>query len=288
LTRGLQAGSQREEAQTDARIDAMQAAVETPAADNAVLWQSFPKGARYGSLLHDLLEWQAQQGWPLAQAQSQADSPQQQAWQMWVSRKTRGLNLPQPALDMLPDWVRAIMSTPLPVAPHAPAVPPLVLSHLKPEAQWPEMEFNITVSSLAADDIDRWIQQQVLPGLTRPALQARVLQGMLTGFMDLVCEHAGRYWVLDYKSNWLADYDTESLNAAIVDKRYEVQYVLYVLALHRLLKSRLPGYDYDTHVGGAVYVFVRGIDSATAGVHSCKPPWALIDQLDRAFAGAPS
>ena len=286
LTRGLQAGSQREEAQTDARIDAMQDLVETPVVENTALWQNFPKGARYGSLLHDMLEWQAQQAWPLAPAQGQSDSLKQQAWQMFLNRKTRGLNLPQSAQDMLPDWVRAIVSTPLPVASPSRNVPPLVLCQLKPDNQWPEMEFNITVNQLTADSIDRWIQQHVLPTLKRPALQARVLQGMLTGFMDLVCEHAGLYWVLDYKSNWLADYDTGSLNAAIVDKRYEVQYVLYVLALHRLLKSRLPGYDYDTHVGGAVYVFVRGIDSATAGVHSFKPPLALIDQLDRAFAGA--
>lgn len=285
LTRGLQAGSQREEAQTDARIDAMQAPLETPPAEHAARWQSFPKGARYGSLLHDVLEWQAQQGWPLAPAHSQSDSLKQQAWQMFLHRKSRGLNLLQPAQDMLPDWVRAIVSTPLPVAQAGQPAPPLVLCHLTPECQWPEMEFQITVSPLAAETIDRWVQQHVLPGLKRPALQARALQGMLTGFMDLVCEHAGRYWVLDYKSNWLDSYDTDSLNAAIVDKRYEVQYVLYLLALHRLLKSRLPGYDYDTHIGGAVYVFVRGIDSTTAGVHSLKPPLALIEQLDRAFAG---
>ena len=108
---------------------------------------------------------------------------------------------------------------------------------------------------------------------------------MLTGFMDLVCTHAGRYWVLDYKSNWLTNYTDDVLNTAVLDKRYDVQYVLYVLALHRLLKSRLPGYDYDTHIGGAVYVFLRGIDGEGAGVHAMKPPRELVLQLDAAFAG---
>jgi exodeoxyribonuclease V beta subunit len=108
---------------------------------------------------------------------------------------------------------------------------------------------------------------------------------MLTGFMDLVFEHDGRYWVLDYKSNGLPNYQPTALNQAILNKRYDVQYVLYVLALHRLLSSRLRGYDYEQHVGGAVYVFVRGIRTDGAGVHMMKPPFSLIQQLDRAFAG---
>jgi len=61
--------------------------------------------------------------------------------------------------------------------------------------------------------------------------------------------------------------------------------VLYLLALHRLLSSRLPNYNYDTHIGGAVYVFLRGIQSTGAGVHGIKPPFELIVQLDSEFAG---
>jgi exodeoxyribonuclease V beta subunit len=67
-------------------------------------------------------------------------------------------------------------------------------------------------------------------------------------------------------------------------KRYEVQYVLYTLALHRLLTSRLPNYHYKTHMGGAIYVFLRGIDTPSAGVHALRPSWALIEQLDHLFA----
>jgi exodeoxyribonuclease V beta subunit len=63
-----------------------------------------------------------------------------------------------------------------------------------------------------------------------------------------------------------------------------VQYVLYILALHRLLKTRLAGYNFKQHIGGAVYVFLRGIDTPNAGVHALCPPFALIDQLDQLFA----
>ena len=111
-----------------------------------------------------------------------------------------------------------------------------------------------------------------------------MLQGMLTGFIDLVFQHDGRYWVLDYKSNGLPNYAPDTLNQAVLDKRYDVQYVLYLLALHRLLSSRLPDYNYDRHVGGAVYLFLRGLHSEGAGVHHIKPPLSLIQQLDLAFA----
>ena len=60
--------------------------------------------------------------------------------------------------------------------------------------------------------------------------------------------------------------------------------MLYLLALHRLLKARLPGYDYDRHVGGAVYLFLRGSRAPRGGVHFERPPKALIEALDRLFA----
>jgi exodeoxyribonuclease V beta subunit len=250
------------------------------------LWQSFPKGADYGSLLHDLLEWQAQQGWPLGLINTDSTSFTQQAWTSFITRKTRALQLPPRATAMLPDWISGVITTTLPLTGNAAHTKPLVLNQLTPEHQWPEMEFNITADAVNSEFIDKLIQHHVLPGRARPPLQARVLQGMLTGFMDLVCEHDKQFWVLDYKSNWLSSYEPAQLNAAVLDKRYDVQYVLYLLALHRLLSSRLANYDYNKHVGGAIYLFLRGIHTEGAGVHCIKPPLTLIDQLDQAFRGS--
>jgi exodeoxyribonuclease V beta subunit len=92
--------------------------------------------------------------------------------------------------------------------------------------------------------------------------------------------------VVDYKSNKLSDYAAVTLQEAVLNKRYEVQYVLYTLALHRLLKVRLPEYDYDQHMGGAVYIFMRGINQPGAGVHFQRPPQVLIETLDSLFAGS--
>jgi exodeoxyribonuclease V beta subunit len=146
------------------------------------------------------------------------------------------------------------------------------------------MEFNLEVNHVSATTLDQLIQSHVLEGTPRPALQTRVMQGMLTGSMDLVLQHDGRYWVVDYKSNKLPSYDPNTLQDAVLHKRYDVQYVLYTLALHRLLKVRLPGYDYGQHMGGAVYLFLRGIHAEGAGVHLHRPPQALIEALDALFA----
>ncbi len=105
------------------------------------------------------------------------------------------------------------------------------------------------------------------------------------GFADLVFEHDGRYWVLDYKSNWLGDgdaaYHPDALEAAMASHRYDVQAAIYLLALHRLLRSRLgAAYDPARQLGGAIYLFLRGINGPTRGCHLVAPPLELLDQLD--------
>jgi len=101
--------------------------------------------------------------------------------------------------------------------------------------------------------------------------------------MDVVFEHAGRYYVLDYKSNKLPGYTPSELAQGLLAHRYDVQLSLYLLALHRLLQARLPGYRCETHMGGAVYLFARGIDQPGAGVWAHRPSPAMLEALDVAF-----
>ena len=74
------------------------------------------------------------------------------------------------------------------------------------------------------------------------------------------------------------------MQQALLAHRYDVQYLLYVFALHRLLGARLPDYDYERHVGGALYLFLRGADADTQGVFATRPPRALIEALDALFS----
>jgi exodeoxyribonuclease V beta subunit len=153
-----------------------------------------------------------------------------------------------------------------------------------------EPEFHLEAHHVDVSHLDRLIQAHILPGQQRPALAAKQLNGMLKGFIDLLFEYNGKYYVLDYKSNWLGNtdtaYDNESLNQAILAKRYDVQYCLYLLATHRLLRYRLGDtYDYQQHMGGTLYYFIRGVNHSNAGCHFCLPDLTLIEQLDLLFRG---
>ena len=121
------------------------------------------------------------------------------------------------------------------------------------------------------------------------------IDGFLRGFVDLVVEHAGRWYVIDYKSNWLGpsreDYSREAVAAAMRASAYPLQYLLYLVALHRHLGLRLPGYDYERHVGGVFYLFVRGMDPAAGterGVWFDRPAASFVRGLDGLFRGDPA
>jgi exodeoxyribonuclease V beta subunit len=73
--------------------------------------------------------------------------------------------------------------------------------------------------------------------------------------------------------------------ASILEHRYDLQFVIYLVALHRLLQQRLPNYNYESDVGGCIYYFLRGYQSESQGVFSAKPPLSLIEAVDAIFAG---
>ena len=89
------------------------------------------------------------------------------------------------------------------------------------------------------------------------------VEGYLKGFIDLIFEHEGRFYIVDYKSNSLADYAPENLMPTMADSHYYLQYLLYSIALHRYLKKRVAGYSWDTHIGGVYYLFIRGMSASS-------------------------
>lgn len=234
----------------------------------------FPKGAQPGTFLHDLLEWCARAGF-------QTVLKQPDALRAWITQRCVAHRWTA-WVDPLCDWLPQLLTTPLPVDGGA-------LRLCEVDTARAEMEFWIETQQLDLQALDDAVVAHTLSGRPRPRLAPDSLTGMLKGFMDLVFEHDGRYYVADYKSNWLGEdesaYTPQAMEAAIRANRYDLQYVLYLFALHRLLQSRLPDYDYDCHVGGAVYLFVRGIAAPTAGVHFERPPLALMHTLDQLFSG---
>ncbi len=153
-----------------------------------------------------------------------------------------------------------------------------------------EMEFH-----LPANGLDRTRLGKVLAehGYGNPFTtgNATPVNGFLRGFIDLVARHQGRWYVIDYKSNWLGGdmkhYNASNIAASVNKHGYQLQYLLYLLALHRWLRLRLPDYDYQRHVGGALYLFLRGMDPARPGYSVCRDASsaACINALDACFAG---
>ncbi|OIQ65797.1 RecBCD enzyme subunit RecB [mine drainage metagenome] len=285
----MPAASEHDERLQDAQVDS--ASIEPAAAPDTLLalavpFNDFAAGARYGTLLHDLLEWQARNGWPagVCGAADAAPTALQGDWQALLARQCQNLDVPADQQAMLDGWVRQIVTTNLPVMQVDKAKSTIELAAIESLDSWPEMGFSLPVQQLHSGQLDALIASHLWPQLARVALQPRQLQGMVTGFMDLVLRHQGRYYVLDYKSNKLPGYAGAQLQQAMLAHRYDVQAALYLLALHRLLKSRLPGYDYDLHVGGALYLFLRGIDQPGCGLLQLQMPRTLIESLDAAFS----
>ena len=159
-----------------------------------------------------------------------------------------------------------------------------------------ELEFHFPVEGLDRERLAARLVKHGYPHpFARPAQDGSgdpqpPIHGFLRGYVDLVVEHAGRWYILDYKSNWLGpapgDYGPEALADAIRTGGYPLQYLVYLVALHRYLATRLPGYDYEHHVGGAFYLFVRGIDPAAGmrrGVYFDRPSAACLHAIDACF-----
>ncbi len=132
--------------------------------------------------------------------------------------------------------------------------------------------------------------------LTGAALGRQPLKGYLSGSVDAVLRIGGRYLVVDYKTNWLgdpaqpltaADYAPPRLVEAMLHSDYPLQALLYSVVLHRFLRWRLPGYAPEHHLGGVLYLFLRGmcgpqtpvVDGHPAGVFSWQLPASLITAL---------
>ena len=231
---------------------------------------TFPKGARPGTLLHSLFEtidFESAAGEPLAQHISTllAQDGFDESW-----------------AQVLQQQVEAVLDTPLETG----FGEPVRLRDLAPERKQVELEFFLPMGRVTAPALTALCQQHDPLSRGNKPLSFATVQGMLKGFIDLVFEWQGRWYLLDYKSNHLgmspADYSRPALEQAMVEHRYDLQYQLYSLALHRLLALRLPGYDFDQHFGGVFYLFLRGMPQG--GIFHTRPSRELVLGLDRLFS----
>jgi exodeoxyribonuclease V beta subunit len=271
--------------------------------------QQYLRGAKAGTFLHDTLEWAAEQGFasvlaePVSLQNYLLQQCQQQHW-LWLEPSSNcwqrrllvtdeselaSFDKAEQAIEPLYQWLLVLLQSQW----HCDNKPISLHSLALYKA---ELEFWFAASEVPTRAIDALLQQWLWPAEPRPALQPRTVNGMLKGFIDLTFELDGRYHVLDYKSNFIESghYSAENMRLIMLEKRYDLQAALYALALHRLLRSRLPDYDINQHLGSAWYWFVRGCPLAAAVEATETPPQGMLQlvippqlvlALDALFAG---
>lgn len=157
------------------------------------------------------------------------------------------------------------------------------LCELAPEARIAELEFHLALRGASTEAmLDLLHRHALLPGRHDFGVWTR-LSGLMNGKIDLTYRHAGCVYVMDYKSNDLSDYDPASLSRTMTASEYDLQALLYTLAVHRWMQLRMgAGYDYERDFGGVRYVFCRGLDTADAGrgIHVPRFPRALVEAVD--------
>jgi exodeoxyribonuclease V beta subunit len=238
---------------------------------------SLPRGAGPGVLIHELMEQCAQQGFQTVHADQQLRRQLIES----IFHHTDWIDQHDIIVEGLNRWLT------LPLLEDQ----EITLASLGKDHYQAEPEFLIGADDVDIQTLDRLVTRHTFGGRPRPRLLPNHLNGLLKGFIDLLFEHQGHYYVIDYKFNALGDnddaYSLEAMESAMLAKRYDLQFALYLLALHRLLKARLgERYDYDQHLGGGLYLFLRGSQHPSGGRMFDKPPEILIDGMDKLFSGA--
>jgi exodeoxyribonuclease V beta subunit len=215
----------------------------------------FPKGATPGTCLHGILE-----NWDFVDGEQLTEQ---------VGNQLKFYGIDDDFSDMLNEWMRKVVAQPL-------ADAQCCLADVSESNRLVEMEFYLPMTEIRASG--------VMPLLDGRRLAFEPMRGQLKGFIDLIFRHNGRYYVADYKSNYLGDQISDYQPAALIDAmahhQYDLQYWIYSIAVDQYLSRRIPNYDYETHFGGVYYFFLRGMNGKSdgEGVFFTRPEKSQLDK----------
>ena len=227
----------------DASIIKNEAGIETETGselDPPLTPFDFPKGATPGTCLHGILE-----NWDFVNGEQLEEQ---------IASQLRFYGIDKEYTSMLNEWMNQVVQQPLSEAQ-------CCLADVNEQNRLVEMEFYLSITEIRAAG--------VMPLLDGRRLAFEPMRGQLKGFIDLIFRHDGRYYVADYKSNYLgdqvSDYQPDALKDAMEHHQYDLQYWIYSLAVDEYLSHRIENYDYDTHFGGVYYFFLRGMNGKPDG-----------------------
>jgi len=234
----------------------------------------FPRGPRAGTFLHAVFE---QIDFPMARDELLRSTIEGTLLQ-------HGMELSYAADVAL--LVRQVLDTPLDRSGR------LTLRSVARNFRRDEMEFHFPLGGLDVHTLRGALARSTRFREASSSLQFDTVRGFMRGFMDLVFQSQGRVYLVDYKSNYLGntlqDYGETGVMNAMTEHHYDLQYLIYTVALDRYLAVRVPDYEYERHFGGAFYLFLRGMrpeHGPRFGVFHDLPDPALIADLGRAFEG---
>ena len=234
---------------------------------------SFPRGARPGTFMHDLLE-HLDFGEIASRSEGSAEYVQQKLQQYGYGAEWT---------ETIKGMLEHVVTTPL-----VNGDPSFVLSRVQAEQRLPELEFYFPLQKTDRQSLQRVLAEHGVGERVGQKLNFQEVEGFLKGYIDLIFEYEGRYYVVDWKSNHLGsqadDYRAERLSQVMDQEAYTLQYLLYTVALHQYLTSRIPDYRYEQYVGGIFYLFLRGVypDSGpSCGIYHDVPGKELIEDLSR-------
>jgi len=255
--------------------DAGTRAVEIEATAEMLDIHAFPRGARTGRCLHAIFE-----------AIDFTDR-NRAALERAVAHALAAHDFPARWVEVVSDMVERILATPLDETGK------LRLARVTADRRLNELEFYYPITHLTDGGLRALLLRWEFPDEVRErigTLQFSPARGYMKGYIDLVFECDGRYYLADYKSNWLGSsasaYGLSEMRKVMAREAYYLQYLVYCIALHRYLAGRIADYDYDRHFGGVYYLFLRGMrpDAGRNGIYADRPARGLIDALDRYLA----
>jgi exodeoxyribonuclease V beta subunit len=238
---------------------------------------TFPRGVRAGSCLHAILQ------------RLDFASEDRGIIEELVSQCLREYGYESVWTPIVVETLERVLATPLDMGGT------LYLKDVPRNRRLDELEFTYPVTELTCEGLQKFLKAH---GFAVGAIQEEIerltfapARGYMRGFIDLIFEAGGRFYLTDYKSNWLGDtpesYREEALPAVMARHSYYLQYLIYAVALHRYLRLRLPNYDYEAQFGGVLYLFLRGMDPGLGpgyGVFRARPAGNLIETLDEYLA----
>jgi exodeoxyribonuclease V beta subunit len=163
----------------------------------------------------------------------------------------------------------------------------IILRNLDSAAKLNEMQFDLSMEDICLADLKGFDLGKDIDINCNMAISTQ--KGLLTGLIDLFFEHNGKYYILDWKSNYLGDHldhyaAGDTMRKALNEGNYHLQYLIYSMAVKNYLEARLPEFDYDKHFGGAIYVYLRGARKGTEhGIYTNRPSLEQVETLERIF-----